>query len=129
MSPLYRGDHEMRCELISNLIVMISDFEPGSHQHDVIFRNLLELHPRILDAVRTECMHRIRRIQLDWPICYSRGVASMLPAHVAVKLRDHELAIMAIGERMRPCEAKKIMLLSPAGIVDAFDRAGMITMN
>lgn len=130
LSPLYRGDHETRCTLISNLIVMIGGFEPGSHQHDVIFRNLLELHPRILDAVRGECVRKIRRIQLDWPLCYSRSEVIQWHGSVAEKLRHHELVMMSLGERVDAgvYQARR-MMLSPRGIVEAFDKAGWIVMN
>lgn len=131
LSIFYHAPTSERRKLIAWLVTTVKGFEPGSEYHRYIVTNLSRNEGAQLDHVMKSCEAAIRKIQLDWPVCFPVPAGASTSQSWAVKFHNHRLEYLEKRrDVVRPIGGVvELRRLRPYVVVRYFDDAGMIIMN
>lgn len=129
-SILYQASTAERRKLIASFITVVKGFELGSGYHRYIITNLSRNEGAQLDQVMKSCEAAVRKIQMNWPMCYPVSPNANIHQRWAVKFHNDQVEYLHKGGQARSVGGiVRLIGLNPRIVVQSFDSAGMIIMN
>jgi len=112
-SVLYHSDLESRRRLIAHLILIIKEKAPRSGYHRYLITHLSSKTHADLDEIMQRCETELRKIQIEWPMCYPSSIAGEAASVVSSKVIHHHAEYLAGNTRADQYGAVVLYRISP----------------